>query len=1720
MSEVPTNYGSTKKKRKSKKLKTISCEQTAEVLESSEGKRFGLLLEAFLEEEDIQSSKLREEQANDSTGDKSPGKHQVSNVALLNDLWAETAKLKTNGSLSRVPTTPLTRLVAALNEQLQIESFQGIKEPAQKKRKEDHREEERTINNAFTACLIILNIVTTPNIDLTVVSEEVIENLLRFVKYHFTHTIFPTFDPSYGIENAPSKKSKGNKKGSSKYSKALLNKGCQVLDLLNEYCMSGSLTDAIILDLTAISLPTFFVEGVSEMQLNALKVIRTIFSRYDRHRNLILDDVFSSLSKLPTSKRTLRNYKLSEEKGSIQMVSALVLQLIQCCPCLDPSIKPSSSVDLPEAGGNTDSNSYEAAVTCAHTFVQSFVSKCSTREEENYRPLLGNFVEDLLHTLNLPEWPASEVLLKVLSSILMKNLRKESSETNILKMLSIDLLGSIAAKVKLVMKQALHWREILPQPVEETKKGDSMVEDDSCICERRRSDNFMLDCDKCHKWFHGSCVGVSPHQVPDTWYCDSCFLRQKVEERRTTLREMAQSQSLSQNGVDQLSNSNPLRKGRKGKGGPSLELAEITEDLDLSENDYSLDQTNEELDESKSEEELLALQEMVTMRQLLLDYLAEKSRAEPSLVYARHFLIAQWCHACQAQEEGGEESDAIVSADYYRQQCTLPKTNGVDPSERILPRLLSRDIMMKINRFLLTRSSLAKSFDAMLSRILNLLNENLTTFRAKAIKALSIVLEADPAVLGESSVKQAVTGRFWDQAVSVRGAAVDLVGQYILYRPEFASAYSPMIQERILDTGVSVRKRVVKILSDVCLRQPQNPMVTSICQKLASRMNDEEAIKAIVLKTFQTLWFSHQCLSTLPHQSAEQASEGLSQVNTDSQTLDGRQTGSSGVDAAQQAGTSSDGQISLDMQSRIDQIIHVVARTAHHEWFVDLLQKLLSDERESSKQTVHKICQDICASLVDRILALDEEGTASRLTSEDEKNYKLDPTLCLPAILATLKLFCQAEPVLLVPHVTTLHPYLKLQANDLQEHLIIKNLASIIENTAPHITHFEKSFLSTLERDLVDLLYKLKLPGGFNVLGPCAKCLCTIVSVLTHNSALLHDVLNKFEQFIQKAKQTNQLPSHVIASLCRSLFCAGSLCKYYDFEKGNTQSKALTDMYSLYIHFTGSENPEIQLRALQGIGNLFIRCPRLMLKPQTNQLLKKALQSEDPKIRLQVLKNFVLFLKEEEERITKMGANNTEGGGSGLNLSNCSIEGIMQSDGDELSQDLEKPLDDLFVEMDHSDSGVSSGVLQTHLPKILEQCMDPIKEVRATAVEVLEVIFRQGLVHPLQCVAHLVALETDQEPSVADRAHKLIIKLTEKHPTFLSNRFVQGIELSFNFQQQSFGKVCAYTTDQTGGGNVSVFGKLYTLFSGKRNSRQQFLSSVLNLFEKSTTQKKKMVKIEFFRYIAEALVSLSYTSSDEVLYIIYCANRIISLEGGTVLSQLQKLYSKKATPDPAAIAKSEKLFMKAAKVMILLTMKQLLKQAYGLTNSKCKEYHPNEQSKQPHKKADAGLLNFTEANSPFAAVPTFFNMKNKAELHQFYKTFKEATQNDESDYNPAAASNGGRRGGGRQTASRSKRKQQQQGSDDSIEEDATNSNTAATENIQEGGTEHEEEPTKKRRTKKSGSSHGGGGGRRTRKATTNNGSGRSGVGSKRKRRWADEEEEEDQGSSDGDYMPA
>lgn len=66
------------------------------------------------------------------------------------------------------------------------------------------------------------------------------------------------------------------------------------------------------------------------------------------------------------------------------------------------------------------------------------------------------------------------------------------------------------------------------------------------------------------------------------------------------------------------------------------------------------------------------------------------------------------------------------------------------------------------------------------------------------MKCLANIVEVDPLVLKRKDMQMGVNQKFLDTAISVREAAVDLVGKFVLSNEELIDQYYEMLSTRIL----------------------------------------------------------------------------------------------------------------------------------------------------------------------------------------------------------------------------------------------------------------------------------------------------------------------------------------------------------------------------------------------------------------------------------------------------------------------------------------------------------------------------------------------------------------------------------------------------------------------------------------------------------------------------------------------------------------------------------------------------------------------------------------------------------------------------------------------------------------------------------------------------------------------------------------------------------
>lgn len=166
-----------------------------------------------------------------------------------------------------------------------------------------------------------------------------------------------------------------------------------------------------------------------------------------------------------------------------------------------------------------------------------------------------------------------------------------------------------------------------------------------------------------------------------------------------------------------------------------------------------------------------------------------------------------------------------------------------------------------IAQYLASKRQFSQSFDKYLQKIILVVREPSIAIRTKAMKCLAMIVEVDPSILKRKDMQMGVSLKLLDTSISVREAAVDLVGKYVLSSPDLIDQYYDMLSKRILDTGVSVRKRVIKILRDICLDYPDFDKIPEICVKMIRRVNDEEGIQKLVTEVFMRMWFT-PCVDT------------------------------------------------------------------------------------------------------------------------------------------------------------------------------------------------------------------------------------------------------------------------------------------------------------------------------------------------------------------------------------------------------------------------------------------------------------------------------------------------------------------------------------------------------------------------------------------------------------------------------------------------------------------------------------------------------------------------------------------------------------------------------------------------------------------------------------------------------------------------------------------
>ncbi|XP_070070031.1 nipped-B protein isoform X2 [Drosophila takahashii] len=1386
---------------------------------------------------------------------------------LLNTMSTDVAKLKAKHALDSIPKNKLTLLInyAMRNVYLARNYFAG---PEDEEEIVDDEVIEKILN-AMDACLLICNIYSTVS-DLKFLQEDNISHIIKFTQFQLRETIFPLHDPVYTVKSIKKTNHRKKIKSHQAHSRSLQLFYSKTVELLKVFVTLFDkcvFVDTIVLPLSTLAIEPFFVDNIETLQFVCLELVTTIFrkERYDKIRNSILGDILTSIDRLPSSKKNLRPYKLTNNGGNIQMVTALVLQLIQCATILPDSLCDNGKLsnqsqksvvideDLPSGAKkkvqpNQDImvlQKYDVAVSIGGNFLTTFLNKCKSRSNEtDFRPLFENFIHDLLATVNKPEWPASELLLSLLGTMLVRYVSDKGIEQSI-RLVSLDYLGIVAARLRKDTVESRCKVNIIDSmiksiKVEQEKEGDftENIDQFELPPEEQRTEflqKILLDFLAVNAQEENLIWDYARHFYLAQWYRDVIYQRRRIKDCKKGLAlGKSKSRTKLRNEGDYLDSSD---------SGSCEEIE--TEDIKKN--------GNPSIDNSDLELNIEIFKVLEARKQYLIN------KIKP--------------FAGSAEQNNTSNQHIKTYIDYNNAQL--------------------------IAQYLATKRPFSQSFDGCLKKIILVVNEPSIAVRTRAMKCLANIVEVDPFVLKRKDMQMGVNQKFLDTAISVREAAVDLVGKFVLSNQELIDQYYDMLSTRILDTGVSVRKRVIKILRDICIEYPNFAKIPEICVKMIRRVNDEEGIQKLVTEVFMKMWFT-PCIKN----------------------------------------------DKLGVQRKINQIIDVV-NTAHDTgttWLEGLLMSIFKPRdnllksdgcvQEPIKKNTEPpldiviACQQLADGLVDRLIELEDTDNARML-----------------GCITTLHLLAKVRPQLLVRHAMTIEPYLNIKCHTATAAKFICAVADILEKVVPLVNNASESFLASLEEHLMLLVVSRNQAEVTS----CVSCLGALVNKITHNFKLIRDCFQKFYRVLEVSRnqviQRNYSVDNIYTpGFRRSLFTIGILMRYFDFKSpialgetnGGLPVSICDDVFDCLMFFCSCANQEIQKQALISLGSFCVLNDDYLTRSELKKLYCDILSSIgiDAGFKIICMRNIWIYLTESE-----------------MFMHNKEKEWEKQSKHEDLK------------EMNDVSSGMASRIIQLYLEEILECFLNRDDTVRLWAVKVIQIVLRQGLVHPVRMVPYLICLSTDPKIESAHRADALLKDIDKTYSGFVNMKVQFGLQLCFKLQKvlqiNNIGKLeLIRGFANRGPDNVATALNdfLYSLLRTTKPQRRALVQTVTKQFDDQKTSLQQML------YIADNLAYFPYVVQDEPLYLIHQIDLLISMAGTHLLATFKDhlkpsdkegdiLEDDDDVEDPQVLfnrlpedmTEIKKCITSAQACMLLLILKEHLKDMYGITDSKISRYSPSEQ---------------------------------------------------------------------------------------------------------------------------------------------------------------------------------
>jgi cohesin loading factor subunit SCC2 len=654
----------------------------------------------------------------------------------------------------------------------------------------------------------------------------------------------------------------------------------------------------------------------------------------------------------------------------------------------------------------------------------------------------------------------------------------------------------------------------------------------------------------------------------------------------------------------------------------------------------------------------------------------------------------------------------------------------------------------------------------------------------------------------------------------------------------------------VADSATAPKKKAIRLLKDIYFTTTETDKKVKIATELLLPiMDDDKAIAELTRHTFEEIWLA----------------------------------------PAKGNPTTDESHLRLGRATLIELLICTVQniqnRPIHLQAFEAFFSMVLSPTAKTSADNF-KCCKELVAGMVENVIGTDS-ATAEKTQART---------------LQTLGIFAKVSPSLFsADQVQLLTLYVKNLATT-DDLAVFHPTVVIFRYVFPALSTLQESFLEEVYDSLRKVVPKIATQvatGNVNykkTLWDVAHCMWTISPLVKGNppntksglERLIHLVSQVLVQLepISYSSSPKAEPSRKIISFLTILGIFGNVCDldaHVDLFKSSLmmvtnkeiankkatpeRERRLTGwkghsvavlLLDVCLPFTRQAwDADVRAQALCSIGEICRQKTRHFTRADIEKAFKLPFINRDAKLMRVALAQFRDFL-EAAERRSDTGAEIAVGEGA--------VHG-------------QERLATSFAASDNDHA--TTQIARTFLEHIIQTALGKDKELALPATRILVSISRQGLLHPKECGAALVALSTSRWSDIALPASSEHHKIHLQHETMFEKEYVSAVGLAFRYQRDVF-------EDPRGAIDGTYKPKMQLLFEafklGTRKTLKKFISNLLGQLDfdvaKLDVAGEVPESVLYARFCLENCALFDYAKVDEVAHVILTIENIVLKHSG------------------------------------------------------------------------------------------------------------------------------------------------------------------------------------------------------------------------------------------------